>query len=517
MGLRIATIVAALTISQAPTQTIIKDGTAVGGVESSTGSPGASSRGLVTRQAGTAAISGTVAVCSASNPAYSDGASVPLSVDTSGRIRITTDQVITVNVDNTVSTLSDDSVGSPVSPYANTAGWSDGTSTRIPRVVDADTGAGTEYNAACMLRAPASGGSVDLPIVQGASSTGKQLLISGGNVTTAPPAYTNGTSNAISLDTNGNARTWISGGLVSVDQFGGGTTPFTVIPVSIIGAIATSDVGGTTEAAVNQMGGKVTTAAPVYTNNTSNILSMDTSGNIRTTLGTGSNVVGSLTANQSINLTQIAGSAVSAGNGASGTGALRVTVASDSSGTLACTQATASSLNAEAQGDAPHSAPVSGNPIQLGAYAESDAASLDSTGVVEGDITRLKADIEGRLLVTTHHPNRWHASSGLSTATTLTQIQAAPGASLSLYVTGFLMSASVASTTTTDQQLTLKYGTGSNCVTGTTYITGCFNAANDECSRELVTPIKIPANNALCWIHAAAGSKIISVTGHTAP
>lgn len=255
--------------------------------------------------------------------------------------------------------------------------------------------------------------------------------------------------------------------------------------------------------------------------------------------------IGTFPDNEPINVAQMNGTAVTMGNGVSGTGVQRVTIASDSTGQVAvaslpnegqqtmansvsvaiasdqgaltCSQATASSFNAEVQGDAAHAATISGNPLQTGAYAEADAAALDSTGVAEGEATRLKATLEGVLLVDNSHPNRFHANSGLSTATTLTQIQAAPGASLSLYITDIVMSASVASTTTTDQQLTLKYGTGSNCATGTTYITACFGQANGGCAVNLKTPIKLPANNALCWMHAAAGSKVVSVMGYTAP
>jgi hypothetical protein len=100
------------------------------------------------------------------------------------------------------------------------------------------------------------------------------------------------------------------------------------------------------------------------------------------------------------------------------------------------------------------------------------------------------------------------ASSGLSTVTALTQIVAVSGSN-KIYVLNWKCSSSAASTTTTDQQCTLKYGTGSNCVTGTTYIDGCFQTANGGCNGGQLV---IPASQALCWIHAAAGSKIVTVT-----
>jgi hypothetical protein len=53
----------------------------------------------------------------------------------------------------------------------------------------------------------------------------------------------------------------------------------------------------------------------------------------------------SITANSAVNVAQINGVAPSMGNGISGTGVQRVTIASDSTGTVGVTQATAANLN----------------------------------------------------------------------------------------------------------------------------------------------------------------------------
>jgi len=65
-------------------------------------------------------------------------------------------------------------------------------------------------------------------------------------------------------------------------------------------------------------------------------------------LSTGANVIGALTANQSVNQTQVNGVAVSTGNGVTGTGTQRVSIASDSTGTvvLATGAATIGALSA---------------------------------------------------------------------------------------------------------------------------------------------------------------------------
>lgn len=104
-------------------------------------------------------------------------------------------------------------------------------------------------------------------------------------------------------------------------------------------------------------------------------------------------------------------------------------------------------------------------------------------------------------------------TTGLVTTTTLTQIVAAPTAG-AIRLLSVVASASVAATTTADQQLRLKSGTGSNCATGTADVIGAFNAANGGFA--IAWPPghgpKLAATSALCWIHAATGSKIITVT-----
>lgn len=65
-------------------------------------------------------------------------------------------------------------------------------------------------------------------------------------------------------------------------------------------------------------------------------------------------------------------------------------------GTVTAAQATASSLNAEVQGDAAHDAAVSGNPVLVGAFAKATAPTDVSA---DGDAVRLWADLAGRLQV----------------------------------------------------------------------------------------------------------------------
>lgn len=74
------------------------------------------------------------------------------------------------------------------------------------------------------------------------------------------------------------------------------------------------------------------------------------SATIDAAIPAGANIIGSLTANQSVNVAQINGVAPSMGNGASGTGVQRVTIANDSTGILALTTSVAEIGNVKNSG-----------------------------------------------------------------------------------------------------------------------------------------------------------------------
>ena len=84
--------------------------------------------------------------------------------------------------------------------------------------------------------------------------------------------------------------------------------------------------------------GAVTTAAPTYTTAQTNPLSLTTAGALRTDSSATTQPVSgtvSITANSSVNVAQINGVTTTMGNGVSGTGVQRVTIASDSTGQVA--------------------------------------------------------------------------------------------------------------------------------------------------------------------------------------
>lgn len=111
--------------------------------------------------------------------------------------------------------------------------------------------------------------------------------------------------------------------------------------------------------------------------------------------------------------------------------------------------------------------------------------------------------------------NVFNASgTGLTVFAQATCTAAGIAAGKAMYITDIVASASVVSTTTADQQLELKYGTGSNCGTGTTMVFNYFNAATAGPTVHFTVPIPIPTGNDLCWMHAATGNKSFVVNGY---
>jgi hypothetical protein len=85
----------------------------------------------------------------------------------------------------------------------------------------------------------------------------------------------------------------------------------------------------------------------------------------------------------------------------------------------------------EVVGDVAHDAAVSGNPVLIAARANANEPTAVST---DGDATHLWADLLGRLVVITGHPNPEAPVTLNATSSGNTTVIAAPGASVSLYI-----------------------------------------------------------------------------------
>lgn len=190
------------------------------------------------------------------------------------------------------------SFGAAVPATGTAAGASDGTNMQLPRVFDGDTGGGTQYVSGSILRKQASGGTVE------AGTAADPLRVDPTGTTTQPVSGTvtitpSGTQTAAGAKTNNNAAP-------------GATN------VGALVALANA-------------------APPSWTEGNLVLASVDLGGSLRTlimnaTIAVTQSGSWSLAANQSVNAAQINGVTPLMGNGATGTGALRVSIANDSTG-----------------------------------------------------------------------------------------------------------------------------------------------------------------------------------------
>jgi hypothetical protein len=156
-------------------------------------------------------------------------------------------------------------------------------------------------------------------------------------------------------------------------------------------------------------------------------------------------------------------------------------------------------------------------PVNMGG----EATSAQPAAATSGNLRQQILSLDGAQYTRVGGPVQWACSLG-GVAATLTQCQAAPGASLRLYVTDIV----VQGTTSTAGTWNLQSGTGTNCGTGTaalypkasatTYWTGPTNAQAAQ-FMTLQTPIAVPANAALCVYGAATNTTNIEIHGYTAP
>src|SRR5574342_631575 len=201
--------------------------------------------------------------------------------------------------------------------------------------------------------------------------------------------------------------------------------------------------------------------------------------------------------------------------------ALRVTVASDSTGvlsiddnagsltvdgTVTANQGTANTTPWEVSGDVAHDAAVAGNPVRISGTAETPDDSAPTVEVsAEGDATTITTDRDGAVYTHPHPPRIWHTSNEYTTQQTDTTVKAAPGVGLSLYVTDIVIVCNAAVTVTIEESTTtLKFRY---------YASG----QGDGVAHSFRVPIKITANTLISVTTSAAVTVFLSLNGYTAP
>jgi hypothetical protein len=358
-----------------------------------------------------------------------------------------------------------------------------------------------------------------LQVAQASTTSGQKGTLVQGAVTTAAPTYTTAQTSPLSLTTAGAVR---------VD--GSGVTQ------TVTGTVNTTPP---TNASTNvaQLAGTTTDT------NSGN----KSAGTLRVVLATDqpqltNKLLVTPDANSSVNVSQINGVAPLMGNGTTGTGSQRVTVASDNTpfavktdqtthgttdlvadditkigGTAVVNGGVAGSIASGGVGG--NNAAITQNPDLVGV----EALSSQPTAATTGNLRRLVGALDGALYVRPNGPVTW--SCGLTAiAATLTQCQAAPAAGLKLYITDI----QIGSNTATAGLFLVRYGTGSNCVTGTTTLfpniaaqtTGVMPyPANTAAVTDInfVSPPAGAAANALCVICVATNTCVVNMSGYTAP
>lgn len=175
-----------------------------------------------------------------------------------------------------------------------------------------------------------------------------------------------------------------------------------------------------------------------------------------------------LPANQSVNVAQINGITTLMGNGGTGTGSQRVTIASDNTAFTvnaaeSGTWSVRSTGNAGAAFDAANNAAMPANALAVGVQT----ATIDATptAATAGNLRYGLASTEGVVYVQEGGPKRF--SCFLQGVTVLTQCQAAPASGLRAYVTSFHAS-NQAVTISPGQEVDVRFGPehGSNLYQG---------------------------------------------------
>lgn len=112
-----------------------------------------------------------------------------------------------------------------------------------------------------------------------------------------------------------------------------------------------------------------TATVSIRVSRASSVMSLDAA------LPAGTNIIGALSANQSVNCAQMNGVAVTMGNGVSGTGVQRVTIASDSTGSIR--------VGGSTSANAPVLSLYASTPVTSGAYVQLIASTTSAANALE--------------------------------------------------------------------------------------------------------------------------------------
>lgn len=265
-------------------------------------------------------------------------------------------------------------------------------------------------------------------------------------------------------------------GRLKVEAFSGETLPVSLASTTVTGTVAVTQSGTWDEVGINDSGNSITVDAPV-----------GTPAFVR--LSDGASAITTLP----VSLASVPSHAVTN----AGTFATQVDGAA-----LTALQLIDDPVFAD---DAAFTLSTSKGHVMAGVAVNTDGT--DPTAVsAEGDAAAVRTDVNRILLVNETHPRFWHVSADYASAQTNTSVKAAPGASLSLYITDIQVSNGA-----TAGNITLLDGSGG------TVLYEIYPGINGGAVMSLRSPIKLTANTALCITSTTVTTHSIFVSGYIAP
>ena len=170
----------------------------------------------------------------------------------------------------------------------------------------------------------------------------------------------------------------------------------------------------------------------------------------------------------------------------------------------------ANPLPALASGTVADDATTPSNPVMIGGKAvETDGTDPTSVSA-EADVAILRTTRDRRLLVCPEHPYAWSVSpAAYSAAQTDTEIKAAPGANLSLYITNIIVSNGATAGTITFEEDTASAKTKK---LATLYV-----GINGGAVMSFSTPIRCTANKNFGITSVTVTTHSVTINGYTAP
>jgi len=190
--------------------------------------------------------------------------------------------------------------------------------------------------------------------------------------------------------------------------------------------------------------------------------------------------------------------------------ALRVTIATDSTGVLSVDD-NGSSLTVDggvtAVGTIADDSPTPGAPVMVGGTAKSPDGTDPGNVSAEDDVTRAITDLNRRLYVNTTHPQMWSYHENSSSALTDATVAADPGDGYSIFVTDIVFSTGAATA------CNIFFEEGASVVLGPYYLEA---VAGRGLVIHFGTPKKITASTALTVTTSAAIAHGLDVCGYVA-